>query len=636
MKALKPPHRALELDRSFTLSSQLNLFPTIPEMLKRLLGLNELNKIYEEASINLRDDYFTDKLLKILNINYELSDKDFARIPSTGPVVVVSNHPFGAIEGIVLASILTSVRADVKMMANFLLKRIKELRDLMIFVDPFGNKESLKGNVRPLKEAIQWVKNGRMLAVFPAGEVAHINIKKREITDPLWSHTIGSIVRNTEASVLPVFFKGNNGPVFQLLGLIHPLLRTSLLPRELLNKRGNTIKVKIGNLISHRVITRFNGDIELVKYLRQRTYFLRHRENETSTTTIGSYFQKHKGSTSSHQLNSYLGKRCHSKSLVSLKPTLIVNPCSKSILTKELSNLSKENILIQNKDFIVINALAVDIPFLLQEIGRLREISFRGIGEGTGMSVDLDRFDKYYSHLCIWSRECNELVGAYRLCRVDEILQQFGKEGLYTNTLFNFKTQLFDLLENSLEMGRAFIEPRYQKSFLPLYWLWRGIAQYVLKHPKYKFLFGPVSISNTYNSISRQLIVDFLKVHSFMPNIAKLVQAKTPFQENILGEWKRGTNMLPVDLEELSGIISDIEPVNKDIPILLKHYLKLGGKAVGFNLDRCFSYVIDGLIILDLTKVKPKTLKRYMGYEGAENFLKYHACLEPVSELSQR
>ncbi|MCI0529211.1 MAG: GNAT family N-acetyltransferase, partial [Nitrospira sp.] len=287
--------------------------------------------------------------------------------------------------------------------------------------------------------------------------------------------------------------------------------------------------------------------------------------------------------------------------------------------------LPPEQRLVENREYIVFQARASQIPHVLYEIGRLREITFRQVGEGTSKSMDLDRFDAHYIHLFVWNKEKNEVVGAYRLGQADEILGRFGKEGLYTHTLFEYKDELLEQISPALELGRSFIRVEYQKNYSPLLLLWKGIGQFISRNPQYKTLFGAVSISDNYHSMSQQLIVAFLKMHDYLPHLAKFVKARIPFRSEPIKGWEPNmTRMIVKDIEEISALISDIEADQKGIPILLKQYLKLGGKLLGFNIDPHFNNSLDGLILVNLTQTNPKVLEQYMGKDGAGAFLGYH------------
>lgn len=573
--------------------------------LQSVLLLNRMSDLYTRASRIPGTASICEKLMECLQVKPKISTADIARIPKQGAVIVVANHPFGLIEGPILGSLLPSLRPDVKIMTNFLISEFPELRPLCIFVDPFGGEESVKANQKGMKEALVWLKRGGMLVIFPAGEVAHLDFKQRQITDPPWSETIARIARITKTPVLPLYFHGANSPLFQILGLIHPRVRTAMLPHEFLNKRHAEIEIRVGNTISPKKIASIEDDATLIRYLRHRTYLLQGR-NQPRQGPIA-----------------FLRRRSHKTALEAVAPA--VDP---AVLAEEIGRLSPEHLVAESGELTVVLGRAQEMPNVVREIGRLRELTFRKTGEGTGRSIDLDEFDGYYLHLFVWNRESREIVGAYRLGPSDEILRRFGKKGLYTSTLFAYKQAFLDRIGPALELGRSFVREEYQKSYAPLLLLWKGIGQFVLRNPRYKVLFGPVSISNEYNPASRQLIVDFLKTYSQSEPLSRLVRARSPFRtrpiraiqdlnEDLAGtaEW---------DIEELSALIADIETDSKGVPILLKQYLKLGGKLVAFNVDPQFADALDGLIVVDLTQTDSRVLDRYMGKEGAAAFLEYN------------
>jgi putative hemolysin len=570
--------------------------------LERILGLDGINDIYRAATGAKSPKEFADGCLKYLQIRYRVAQADLAKIPRTGPVVVVANHPFGGIEGVMLASLLPSIRPDVKIMANFLLDRIPELRELFILVDPFERDISTAANIRPMREALRHLKNGGMLVVFPAGEVSHLQLRRREIADSDWNDNVARLVRHTKSPVLPIYFDGANGPLFQIMGLISSRLRTAMLPREVLNKRGRRFEIRVGTLVPWRKIESYETDAELTAALRQRVYTLRHRAPAPHAAP---------GAAAAP---------------APAEQRAIVPPVPPETLQAELAALPASCLQVDGDEFQVYLARAPQIPNVLREIGRLREITFRATGEGTGAEIDLDRFDPYYLHLFVWNRRRAEIVGAYRLGESDIILDRYGKEGLYTSTLFQYKTTLLRKLGPALELGRSFVRIEYQRSFQPLMLLWKGIGRLIADHPAYKTLFGPVSIANTYSPVSRQLMVQFLRFNHHRPDLSQLVQARNPFPiKRIAGFDAQAVRMLLKDGDDVSDLVSEVEPDQKGIPVLLRQYLKLGAKMIAFNVDTAFSDVVDALMVCDLTRTDRKLLERYMGKEGVQRFLAHHA-----------
>jgi len=566
--------------------------------LERITLLRNCGRLYGEMADIQDAERFLEEVLERLRVRGEVKSEEMSRIPNSGPCVVVANHPFGGVEGLMLIRLLLAIRPDVRVMANCLLGRIPQLANLFIQVDPFGRKISTAANITPLRKSIHWVREGGMLLVFPAGTVSHLQLRRRQVTDPPWSPTIGRVIHRVKAPVVPLFVHGKNGLFFQAAGLIHPWLRTLLLPRQLFNKKGRTIKLSVGRVLPYREkLARFTEDAELMNYLRMRTYVLRQRAAGSEPVTPDDR--------------------------EALDP-----PVNRHGLERELACLSRSQYLARSGELSVWHSRADRIPALLTEIGRLREFTFRRAGEGSGQPVDLDEFDEHYEHLFIWNETTREVVGAYRIGRTDEILKTMGMQGLYTSTLFRFRTAFFRHLGPALELGRSFVRPEYQKSYAPLLLLWKGIGAYLTRNPRYRKLFGPVSISRDYCDFSRHLIASalyrFQRVEMFKP----LVRPRNPLRHcrgwiRIPGCDRGSARVFGQDLDELSSVVGDVELDQKGIPILLRQYLKLGGKLLAFNVDTDFSNVLDGLLLVDLHKTDRRQLDRYMTRPGANAFLSY-------------
>lgn len=554
-------------------------------------------QIYSEANGETISD-IAQSFLDANQITYDLPVEAAAKIPKSGPLVVVANHPYGGIEALILLRLIHEVRPDAKFLANYILDRIPRVNEFCIYVNPFGGRNASTQNMKPLKEAISHLRAGGALCVFPSGTVSHLHLRKREITDPEWSSTVGRLIRSGNADTLPIYFPGANRWPFQLLGLIHPLLRTLMLARELTNKTGQCFKVRVGNVIAHERASSFKTDEELTAYLRMRTYILgNEKEDEISDS----------GPEEPRLMEE------------------IIPPIPKQTLEREITALERSQLLAEMGDFQVFAARAKEVPNVLQEIGRLREVTFRRVKEGSGKSIDLDSFDRHYIHLFIWHRVNREIVGAYRLGRADSILRHFGKEGLYTSTLFQYKEPVLEQIGSAIEVGRSFVRSEYQRSYTPLLLLWRGIGQFVVNRPRYHTLFGTVSINNEYDRVSRELIRLFLRVNNYLPDLAKWIRARNPMAKTkVRGVDAETTEFIVKDPNDISELLHDLESEQKQLPILLKQYLKLGGRIMGFNLDPGFGDVLDGLIFVDLRETDPKMLERYMGKEGARSFLSYH------------
>jgi putative hemolysin len=295
------------------------------------------------------------------------------------------------------------------------------------------------------------------------------------------------------------------------------------------------------------------------------------------------------------------------------------------LLARELDRLGADRCLAESGDLAVYLAAANEIPGMVQELGRLREATFRPAGEGTGKSRDLDGFDRYYWHVLLWHKSKRQLVGAYRAGNTAEILAEHGIDGLYTSTLFRYDAAVFEKLGPALELGRSFVRPEYQRQYAPLLLLWKGIAGLLATHAKTPVLFGAVSISNLYSKASREMIYRFFEARMGEDELAGLIEPRRPFRPARLRPWDcRAMSQALRDLDELSQPITDVESDGKGLPILLRQYAKIGGRLLGFNVDRKFSNVLDGLVVVDLRKTEAAVLERYMGREAAGQFRQQH------------
>ena len=563
--------------------------------LERLLALTTLNRIYSEMRSPREGDTFFATALGKLGVDYTLAPEDVAKIPPAGPLVVVANHPFGGLDGLIMGDILTRIRPDFRLLANRWLQGIPELAPWVLPVDPFGGPEARTRSLAGLRAALKCLIGGGALGIFPAGTVSHLQLRKGCVADSDWHTTVAGLVRHTGATVITMFFDGRNSLMFQLSGLLHPKLRTALLPKEMLKLSQSCIPVRIGRPIEPYKVARYSDDRVLTSYLRFKTYMLKWRDSP-----IRPRFKP--WSTDSAPLP-----------ILAPKPSLA--------LAAEVAALDADTCLAEQGKLQVYLAESRRIPVLLTEIGRLRECTFRVAGEGTGQATDLDRFDRHYQHLFLWNRETSEVVGSYRLGLVDRIVASQGEAGLYTSTLFKLKPGLLARLGAALELGRSFVRQEYQGQPVPLALLWRGIGAFLVRNPDYKVLFGPVSISKQYADLSRRLMVELLGERCGHEDLAGLVKARNPPRGRLSRAERVALADLVRDADDVSALVSDIESDDKGLPPLLRHYLRLNAFLLSFNLDASFGDCIDGLIVTDLRTSEPKLLRRYMGEQGYASYM---------------
>jgi putative hemolysin len=572
-----------------------SLWKLVEQPVERLLSLDAMNDIYQRTQQvdSLGASYFA-SILEVMKISYQVSDEDRQKLPTSGPVLVVANHPFGAAEGVILGDLLTRVRPDARLMGNHLLHRVPELRPWIVPVDPFGGAGAVRNNVGPLKTSLRWLKEGGALGVFPAGAVSHLRVREGRVVDPAWHASVAALARRSGATVVPVFFEGRNSALFHLAGLVHAGLRTALIPSELVKRAHSRVAVRIGRPIGPDKLARHQDDATLISYLRWKTYMLSRRESP---------------------IRPRFAPRARPAAVepIAAAPAL-------SALIDEIARLPDQARLIRQNDFEVFISPAGAIPNLLREIGRQREIAFRAVSEGTGRAVDLDRHDDDYLHLVMWNHAAQEIVGSYRIGQVDAILDKSGLAGLYTSTLFKFQPGFLERLGPSLELGRSFIRAEYQRKPTSLALLWRGIGEFIVRHPRYKVLFGPVSISRDYQSLSRRIMVDALSRQRGDEALATLVKARNPPRDKLSRDDRQIVDSIVKDVDDISTLVAEIEADNKGMPVLLRHYLRLGARLLSFNVDPAFGNCIDGLIVVDLRASDDKLIGRFMGQEGLRRF----------------
>jgi putative hemolysin len=582
---------------------------SMPEWVRRALlaapGIARLVRLREDAK-NFDDPFaFVDAALRELQVQLDVPPFEEEKIPATGPVIITSNHPYGGLDGLMVMATVGRRRRDLRILVNPELAQLDGIGSLMIAVDPFGGPQAKRANAVGMRKALRWLEDGGALMIFPAGEVSHLHLRTLSVCDPPWSATAARLIRMSGAPVVPMYFGGTNSALFQLAGIVHPRLRTLLLPHELGNKLGARVPVRLGNPLPPAKLAAFETDTQLAAHLRLKTYLL-------------------KGAPAASVAQA-ASPRPTGRSLEPIGPA--IDP---ERLSCEIETLPPDMLLVSSGRMRVYCAPTARIPWTLQELGRLRELTFRAVGEGTGRSADIDVFDDYYEHLFIWNTETREIVGAYRLGRTDEISRRFGKRGLYTSTLFDYNELFLKLLGPALELGRSFVRAEYQKSFAALMLLWKGIAEYVARNPRYCRLIGPVSISNDYLPLSRDLLVGFLRKKNFDLLAKTVVRPKRPFRGRFSVRALGGQNETLADIESLSTVVADLEPDGKGAPVLLRQYLKLGGRMLGFNLDPDFGNALDCLVLIDLRKTNPRVLQKYMSDTGWERFAQAHRRLRPL------
>ncbi len=560
----------------------------------KILRVSRLNEIYEKHK-EKKDIVFLNAILNEVKIEFEIPQEDLKRIPKEGAFITVSNHPLGGIDGILLLKLLLEKRPDYKIIANFLLHRIEPLRKYVMPVNPFEDKKDIKSSLIGVKSALIHLKNGYPLGIFPAGEVSTFKDGKLVIDKP-WEEGAIKLIKKANVPVIPIYFHAKNSKLFYLLSSISGTLRTAKLPSELLSQKDRVIKVRIGKPISVAEQQDYDDINDFHNFIRRKTYML------------SNSYEKQGNILTNYNLK------------IQKAPENIIAAIATEKIEKEIALLNENNkSLLSSKNYKVYLAESDEIENILLEIGRLREITFREVGEGTNKAIDLDTYDSFYRHLFLWDDDAKKIVGAYRMGFGKEIFENYGIEGFYVNELFKIEQELFGMMKSTIEMGRAFIIKEYQQKPMPLFLLWKGIISVTLRNPEYKYLMGGVSISNQFSNFSKSLMIEFMKSNYYDPYIAQYVHPKKEYKVKLKDADKDFVfDTTKSDMNKFDKIIDEIEPGNLRLPVLLKKYVKQNAKLVAFNVDPKFNNSVDGLMYIRIADLPESTVKPVMEEFQAE------------------
>lgn len=567
--------------------------PLLRTLVKQISGIAVLEDFYDEwmnKDIHPQKrtaSLFLDFTLDKLGVRYELNGKEsLAHIPASGPVVIVSNHPLGGLEGVILSKILLTIRpADLKVLANRLLLQFPEFEGTFIGVDVLRSDRQ-RENSAGLRETARHLQNGGALLVFPAGTVSRIRLPSLKIKDAPWDNGIARLVRRYQATVLPIYIESKNSLPFYLSGLVHKRLRTLLLPRAMLSKKGTVIPVHIGKPIVARDLLAFHDDQSCIDYLRMSCKLAK------QDIVLGQDVRK------------------------SLKQ--IRSDVDTDVLLNHIAKIERY-MLIDNDDYAVYCAPYAKMGPIMEQLAIEREKTFRLADEGTGNDLDSDRFDPHYDHLFLWDRRINKIAGGYRLAKTDRIVETNGIEALYSRSLFRYGPSFLGKIGKSIEVGRSFIVIERQRDGRALDLLWRGIGHYVAENADYHTLFGCVSISKQYSKLVTAMLADsFLQHYGADDSIRSQVKPVSPF---ICKQKPWSADLISAfsSIAAINKLVGRID-VGKSIPVLIRHYLALNGRFISFSVNHGFGDALDGLIVVDLRNAPEKYLKRYMGQSGFETF----------------
>lgn len=536
-------------------------------------------KIVHEDSINqfltqnahLKGFEFVDAVLDYFDFDYTVSSSDLQNIPTSGKVVIIANHPLGGLDALCLLRLISQVRKDVKIVANDFLAGFEALNSLLIPIDNYKLRQS-KNDIKKIYEALN---NEEAIIIFPAGEVSRATTKG--IKDPIWNKGFLNFAQNTNAPILPIFLDAKNSKTFYTISVINKTFSTLLLSHEMFKKKSKRIGIKVGQIIPNENIAPKGIDKKfLLNLYRKHLYSLK------------------KGKKSFFETQSAIA---HPVSRIDL-----LNELKKSKLIGQTNDGKKIYLYDYTEDSIV-----------LKELGRLRELSFRKVGEGVNKKRDTDKYDIYYQHIILWDENDLEIVGSYRIGNSDFIFKNIGVKGFYSNNLFKYNEDFTPYLKNSIELGRSFVQPKYWGT-RALDYLWFGIGAYLKNNPNIKYMFGPVSMSATFPTVAKDMMIFYY--NHYYGEKEDLIEAKTPYQySNNISEIK---NLFELEdkKKDFKFLKSALANISVSVPTLYKQYSEIaedgGVKFLSFNIDNNFGDCIDGFILVEVEKIKESARQRYI------------------------
>jgi putative hemolysin len=541
-------------------------------LLRLILREKSLNQLLSDQQ-NLSAFDFVTKLLERFNFSYRLSSDDRQRIPLKGKVIIIANHPVGSMDGLALLKIIGELRSDVRVLANEILSAVEPLRPMLLSVDNMNGRTSRSS----LNIIRQFLDNEGALIVFPAGEVSRFSLSG--IRDGVWNSGFLRLAQATRAPILPIHISGHNSIFFYMLSIIAKPLSTLWLVREMFKQAGHTVDIHIGESLNYE---RYNS-IDLPP--ARKTLLLKQHLYQIGKQ-VPNIFPPPKA----------LARPEHRRQLR--------HEIHQGELLKQATD-SKQIYLYRHQSD----------SSIMREVGRLRELSFRAVAEGTGLQRDLDYFDQHYTQLILWDDKELEIIGAYRLGDAIGALAANQLSRLYCSELFEFTANMNPYFAEGLELGRGFIQPKYWRR-RNLSYLWQGIGIFINSNPQYRYLFGPVTISESYPLLARLMLVFFYQQH--FKTTLTLGRALNPVQID--------AQQIAMLIEEFPGLDyknefhrlkSALASMSLCVPPMYKQYSELcepgGTQFVDFNIDPAFSNCIDGLVIIDQTLLKDSRRRRYLG-----------------------
>lgn len=512
----------------------------------------------------------------INNINLNLSEEDLKKIPKTGAFITISNRPLGIIEEYFLAKALFLIRKDIAFLNNHFLEE-----NSPFYKTHIENNTSI--SISNLLE------QGKGVCLFPVGNVSQFQIGSKGFTDSKWDKVILKQIYKLEVPIIPIYIDTEKNNTLKMLSSISPKIYSKKLLSDIVSVKGIKANLIIGKPINKNKFS-FNNYNHFGQFLKAKLYVL------GSKLRIDIFYKPQ------------------------IKQKEIVEAIEPNLIDQELNAIADINMIGEQDNFQIFIAKAKKIPLTIQEIGRLREETFRKVGEGTNNHLDLDEYDLHYLHLFLYDKHAKKIVGAYRIGDGKYIMNTIGRKGFYSHSLFKLKKGFNHILEHSIELGRSFVVEEYQNKRLPLFLLWNGIMYYLNNHKKIHYMLGPVSINNTYSNVSKSILIKYIMKYHWDEELAKQITPKQAFKPNFNGlDYKVLIECTNNEVKSLEHIIEDIDPLHNRVPVLLKKYFAQNGKIIGFNVDPEFNDALDGFMITNIKDIPKESFEAFQLNKNIQN-----------------
>ncbi|MEM7069846.1 MAG: lysophospholipid acyltransferase family protein [Pseudomonadota bacterium] len=595
----QPKLKYLETEKALGIPEGKSVNPMMIRAVEKLVGIDRCNKLLEDLGPDWPDtNSMVDIMFDRLDIKYQIKNAEVLEELDDRPKVFVANHPYGLPDAFALFQILTRYRPNIRLFANKILEATQLDDERLLYVDPFSAPQSRNLTRKSMAHALRHVREGGDLALFPGRICSHLKTSDWTISDSAWTDQVRKFVDAGGGDLVPLYITGRNSMLFNFSGLIHPRIRTYLLVREFL-RGGHDFTFTIGDPVSADQLQKVSRSMSVGNFARSLVYSLK-----TGASTVPDL---------PHLIEPEL-RNAQETSRVVRTPTAIRGAHVRKLL-------DRNEILVKQNGYTIYQSGPKSGADILDIICEVRFQAYASETNVSDPSELRDHYDEFYHHLVLWDDEKEAVAGVYRYTLPGLTQRAPTAENLVTSSIFDLSPEFQKILPKAMELGRAAILPEYQKSFSPLMLLWRGFLEIPYRDKEIKYLFGPVTMGQNFNPLSRELLRRYIMNHCGDDVMKGHVSPRKALAFDIPREVEieKLANACG-SFAQLGNLINGIEGGKRSLPVLFRHYANSGCKFVGFGEWRELDNATAGLTLLDLKDSSKSFIQRYFGKEGAEEF----------------